>query len=123
MSTQLYSSCEVYIDGAKATEETSVKVTFDSKASVIDTVSRGFAGVSPGSRMITLTVDNAVPSAGFEFDPTISIRDLQVREITLFAAGKTLTSKGFIMSSSFSHSVNAASTLSFEFSGDYATWE
>lgn len=122
MSTILYALCEVYLDGAKATEETSVKLNADSKAQVIDTVAKGFAGVSPGSKMITITVDNAVPSAGFEFDPSSHVGTLKVVELTLFAAGQTLTTKGFITSYSFQHSANSPSSLSFEFVGEFAEW-
>lgn len=122
MSTQLYTLCEVYIDGSKLSEETSVRINFDSKAQIVYTVARGFAGVSPGAKMITVTVDNAVPQATFEYDPAHKISTLQVVELTLFAAGKTLTSKGFILSSSFQHATNSASSLSFEFSGEYAEW-
>ncbi len=122
MSTGLYTLCEVYINGTKLVEETSVKVSRDSKANVVDTVARGFAGVSPGAKMLTISVENAVPSADFEQDPGKFIRDLGVVELTLFAAGRTLTSKGFILSDNFGHAVNSASTLSFDFVGEFANW-
>ena len=123
MSTQLYSLCEVYLNGSKLAEEASVKLTRDSKAQQVDTVARGFAGLSPGAKMMSITVDNAVPAAAFEVDPSRYIGTLEVVELTLYAAGKTLTTKGFIISDNFSHAVNSASSLSFDFIGDFANWE
>lgn len=123
MSTQLYTLCEVYIDGSKLTEETSVKLTVTSKAQVVETVARGFAGLSPGAKMISISIENAAPSATFEYDPSLAVSELRVVELTLFAAGKTLTSKGFLTDYEFGHSVNSPSSLSMSFTGEYAAWE
>lgn len=122
MSTQLYTQCEVYLDGAKLTEETGVKLGRTTKAQLVETVARGFAGMSPGAKMITVSVDNAAPAASLEVDPGTYMTGLRVAELTLFAAGKTLTSKGFITDDSFSHSVNTPSAISFEFIGEWAEW-
>lgn len=122
MSTQLYTLCEVYWNGRKLCEEASVKLTRDSKAQPVSTVARGFAGMSPGAKDLTISVENAVPAAAFEFNPGETIAELQVGEITLFAAGKTLSSKGFITKDDFSHAVNSEAKLSFEFMGEFADW-
>lgn len=122
MSTQLYTLCEVYWNGRKLAEEASVKLTRDSKAQPVVTVARGFAGMSPGAKDITISVENAVPAADFELNPGDYIGELRVGEITLFAAGKTLSSKGFITKDDFSHAVNSEAKLSFEFMGEFADW-
>jgi hypothetical protein len=108
----------VYLNGAKMLEETSVKISRDTKAQVIETVARGFAGVSPGARMMTVSVEAAVPSADFEVNPGKFMTGLQVVELTIFAAGRTLTSKGFFLSDNFSHATNSPSGLSFDFTGE-----
>lgn len=123
MSTQLYSNVEVYFNGSKLAEAASVKLSRDSKASVVETISRGFAGMTPGAKMVSITVENAVPGADFELDPSRFIGDLAVGELTLFCANRTLTSKGFIVSDSLSYSTNSSSSLSFEFAGEFARWQ
>jgi len=123
MSTQLYTLAEVWWNGKKLMEEASVKVTRDSKAQPVSTVGRGFAGMSPGAKDITISVENAVPSATFELNPGEYIDNLLVGEITIFAAGKSLVSKGFITKDDFSHAVNSEAKLSFEFMGDFADWK
>lgn len=122
MSTQVYTNVEIYVDGAKSLEAQTVKITRDSKAQDIETLSRGWAGMSPGAKMLTIAVENAVPSASIEVDSGPFLSTLKVVELTIFAAGKTLTTKGFIHSDSFSGAVNAPSGLSFEFKGEYADW-
>lgn len=123
MSTELYTLAEVYWNSRKLCEEASVRVSRDSKAQPVSTVHRGFAGMSPGAKDITISVDNAVPSADFELDPGRHIRDLEPGEIMIVAAGRTLTSKGFITKDDFSHAVNSEAKLSFDFMGQWADWE
>jgi len=122
MSTQLYTLAEVYWNGRKLAEEASVKVARDSKAQVVATVARGFAGMSPGAKDISISVENAVPAADFELNPGEYIDGLVAGEITVFAAGKTLSSKGFIIKDDFSHAVNSEAKLSFDFVGEFADW-
>lgn len=122
MSTQLYTLCEVYVDGSKLTEETSVKLSVTSKAQVVETVARGFAGLSPGAKMISISIENAAPSATLEYDPSAAVGELRVVELTLYASNKTLTSKGFITDYEFGHSVNSPSSLSLSFVGEFAEW-
>jgi hypothetical protein len=123
MSTQIYTLVEPYLDGAKLTEATTVKIDVTSKAQIQETIARGFAGVSPGAKMITVTIDSAVPSADFEYDPTTDLSELRVKELTLFAAGRSLSSKGFVIDYSLQGSVNSPSSLSLTFIGEFAKWE
>lgn len=120
MSTQLYTSAEGYINGSKLSEAMNLQVTWVSQAQVVETLSRGFAGLSIGARHMTISCSSAVPSADFEYDPTTAIKTLEVVEFTVFVAGKSITSKGFFTTASFSGAVNSPSNLSFEFIGEYA---
>lgn len=123
MSTQLYTQVEVYLDGKKLTEATNVKLTRTTKAQLVETMARGFAGMSPGAKMVSINVENAVPAADFELDPGEYMEGLRVAELTLFAAGRTLTSKGFITDDGLSGATNSPSGLSFDFVGEFAKWE
>lgn len=122
MATNLYSIASVYINGALLAEETTVGIDRDSKAQEQYTVAKGFAGLSPGSPVTMISLDNAVPSQDFEVNPGQFIKQLQVVEVTVFAAGRTLTSKGFITSDNFGHAVNAEAKISMKFIGEYADW-
>lgn len=122
MSTGIYTGVEGYIEGSMLSEAMNIAIGHASQAQVVETMARGFAGLSPGAPHLTISCGNAVPRADFEYDPTTAIKLNTVVEFTCFVAGKTLTSKGFFLSCNFSGAVNSPSNLSFEFIGEYATW-
>lgn len=123
-NVQVYTRCLVTVNGNLLAEEASVTLTQNSGAQVVNTVSKGFAGVSPGAGSTEIDVDNAVPAAGFEYDPTDPMFNNEPVELGLtLSNGDTLTSKGFIMSQSFKHAVNSESMLAFKFHGGIAKFE
>jgi len=120
---EIYTKAVVYVNSSVLSEEASVAIKRLSGAQPVKTVAKGLAGFSPGAPMMTISVSNAVPSADFELDPGKMIADLEIVEITIFAAGRTLTSKGCILDDNFAHAVETASKLDFEFTGAMAQWE
>lgn len=120
---QNYTKATVTWEGALLTEESSVTVQRMSGAQQVKTVAKGFAGPSPGAPMMTIQVSNAVPSADFELNPGQAIKLNTIGEITIFAAGRTLTTKGYIDGDNFSHAVETASKLDFTVIAQYADWE
>ncbi len=88
----------------------------------VNTVAKGYAGESPGAANCEIQVKNAVPSADFELNPGPFIASLTEREFTFFAAGKTLTTKGFIDSDNLSHATDTPAELAFECTCEFADW-
>jgi len=119
---QLYTKATVYLNGGCMSEETDVSIKRSTGAQVVDTVAKGFSGVSPGSPKCEITITNAVPSADFEIDPGPFMLLLQPVELTIFAAGRTATSKAFVMDDNFTHGVNQASKLSMSLTGQFPQW-
>jgi len=119
---QKYTKATVYWNGTLLSEESSVTVKRVSGAQPVKTTAKGFAGMSPGAPMMTISIDSAVPAADFELNPGPVIENLEDGEITVFAGGRTLTSKGFITDDNFTHAVESQSKLSFEFTGQFADW-
>lgn len=119
---QLYTAANVYINGSLLSEEASVTVNRSTNSQQVITVAKGYAGESPGAAMCEITVESAVPAADFELDPSTFMGELQVVEFTVFAAGNTLTFKGFIISDNFSHAANTESKLTFNARGQFAEW-
>lgn len=115
----------MYLNGALLAEEMSVTLERDTKAIEIETVVKGLAGYSPGAARTTCDVECAVPVADFELNPGkywSNNGTPVVVEWTLFAAGRTLTFKGWIPKDKFQHGVNQASKISFSAVGQYADW-
>jgi len=123
MAQQKYTKAIVYVDGGKLTQETKVTVRRTTGSQPVKTVAGGYSGESPGSAMVEITVDNAVPSADFELNPGAYMKSLASAEVTLFAAGSTLTSKGCIYEDNFSHGESQVASISFSFRGQFADWE
>lgn len=123
MANTLYTNAAVAINGAMLLEEVSVNVARATGSQPIFTVLKGYAGESSGANTIEIDVTNAVPTADFEFDGGAVMESLQEVEITVYAAGKRLTSKGYIISDSFKHSANSESNYDFKFRGKYAKFE
>lgn len=121
-NVQRYTLATVVVNGSTLTEESNVTVKRESGGNAVKTVSKGYAGRSPGAPMTMITVKNAVPSADFELNPGPDINDTTVVEISIFAAGRTLTVSGFIISDNFQHGVESPAELEFEFEGGPSDW-
>src|SRR5688572_19231730 len=98
---QRYSKTTVLWNGQLLAEESSLTVRRISGAQVVKTVAKGFAGLSAVAPMCEISVENAVPAEDCELDTGESIEGLILGELTIFAAGRTLTSKGFIIDDKF----------------------
>ena len=131
MALQQYSGAEVYFNGLKLMEEAQVSISRNTHASKIATLARGFAGIIDGASDMEINVSNAVPGVGFELNPGAFMNLKKEKgdgggiprfEITIIAAGRTLTTVGQIMSDNFDHAVNSASKLDFVAVCDPADW-
>lgn len=123
MALQLYSNCLIYVDGTLLAEAQQVSVDRETNAQNLLTIAKGFAGMSPGAPLCMISFDNAVPSAAFEMNPGPFMRNLTVKEITLFAGGATLSTKGFFVSDNFQYAVNSESKLSAKVVAEFADWK
>lgn len=128
MALQLYSQAEIYLNGTKLAEEAQVSISRRTNAQPVNTVAKGYAGESPGAAIMEIKVTSAIPAAAFEVNPgqfmgLISASALQGIEITIFAAGQTLTAKGFIYEDNLSHAVNSEAKLEFSARTEPADWK
>lgn len=111
---QIYSSAYVTIDNKLLAQEVSVTVEKKSALQPVFTLAAGFAGMSLGAGTAEVTIDNAVPSSDFEFNPDPYMRTGAVVEVGLVMAGRQSVFKGFITDATYSHSVNDSSKLSMK---------
>lgn len=121
--SQLYTQVYVTINGKLLLEHASMTLNRSSGAQPVNTVGRGFAGVSPGAPVSSITIENALPVAGFEFNAQDYLKELETVEIGLLAAGLAFTSEGFIMEDTLQHGVSSASGYSFQFMGDFSKFQ
>lgn len=108
----------MFVDGILLSESTTVSVESDPQLQPIFTQQKGFAGVSPGAEQTKISVDSAVPRAGFEVDYLKRAQGVSVVELTFFAHSQKNTTRGFITSVKQSYGVSQAASVSFEFLGE-----
>jgi hypothetical protein len=123
MALQIYSSSAVYINNSQLTENASVTVDRESGMQRVLTIAKGFAGVSPGARLAMVTIKNAVPSVGFEFDPGNVMEGLIPVAVSVFAADATFITRGFVEKDTFVHAVNSEATQDITFVCEYGQYE
>lgn len=96
MALQLYDKPSFFVKGGLLSEAESLSMDHKSNATPINTMQKGFAGVSPGAAMVEAKVSSAVPRVGFEFDAIKASQNLDIIEVVMFRAGKKVKTKGFI---------------------------
>lgn len=109
---KLYSNSDVFINGALLAEEASVSVNKKSGLNPVFTVQNGLAGMTQGAGTAEVSIESAVPSADFEFNPDPFMKTGEVVELRIVMANRETNCKGFITDASYAHSVNDASKLS-----------
>lgn len=120
---QLYSKVYVYINGSLLVQNADVKITRHSGMTPLSTLFRSFAGSAQGNQFIEIAIGNAVPEAGFEYDPGIVEETYGAFvNISLVAGGSTLTTDGNIIEDNLSYAIDSSSKLDITFHGEYANW-
>lgn len=109
---KLYSNAEVFINGSLMAEESSVSVAKKSGLNPVFTVANGLAGATKGAATAEVSIESAVPSADFEFNPDSFMLVGEVVELRVVMANRETNCKGFITDATYSHSVNDSSKLS-----------
>lgn len=117
MALALYDRAVFFANGAMFAEARKVTVKHENNAQDIITMQKGLAGFSPGYGRVTMTVDNAVPQTGLEFDYISSLQNLDIIEVTLFRAAKKITCKGVIKNVDENYDAESPSAVSFDFTG------
>jgi hypothetical protein len=121
-NNQLYAVAYVYVNGGLLAEAASVSVKRATNSQPVTTIVKGYAGESPGASMTEISIEGAVPAAGFEMNPGPFMAQLKAVEFTMFVAGAKMTFKGFITEDNFQYAVNSEAKLSFSARGNFADY-
>lgn len=110
----LYTNARMEINSTLMLQVTSLEVTRNSGAIDQHTMPLGWAGESPGSPMMNIRADNAVPSAGLEFDAGVYMASLTEVSVTIYLDNQTLTTRGIINQDTLRKGVDQNASYSFE---------
>ncbi len=113
-NAQLYTILLGVVGGTLLAEEQEIDWNRTANAQQVDTVIKGFAGMSPGSPMLEVDIVEAMPQGGFEFDAGPYIQSLQTVPVQVIGpGGKTMKGDAFIIQDQGRHGVNQQARYSF----------
>lgn len=112
-----YTQGQIFIEGALCAEEVTFSTSFKTNNQDVITQAKGFAGVTPGAGMTDVTIEEAIPRAGFELDFYKWAKNRTAIEIVGWRGSKKLTIKGFIDGIDEKHGVNTNSIASITIKG------
>lgn len=110
----LYSILVGVVGGNLLAQEQEIDFSRTANAQQVDTVILGFAGMSPGSPMLEVDVNNAAPQGGLEFDAGPYILALGLVPVQVIGpGGKVMKGDAFIISDNGRHGVNQQMRYNF----------
>lgn len=122
-NAQLYSVLLAVVGGNLLAEEQEIDFNRTANAQQVDTVLKGFAGLSPGSPMLEVDINNAAPQGGFEFDAGPYIGSLTPIPIQVTGpGGKVLKGDAFIIHDNGRHGVNQQMRYNFRCIMGFKNW-
>ena len=116
MAAKFYSTIRILIDGQYMAELTSGSIDFDPRLNEVETVD-GF-GYTPGSKRVTITIGEAVPIGGLEFDFARALALSTSHQVEFVFGGQSYVSNGLFTGGSINGGANANTEASFTWVGD-----
>jgi hypothetical protein len=118
-----YSIVFVGVNGSLLAQAEDVTIERDNNAQPVSTMALGYAGDSPGAAMMMITVQNAVPQAGFELDAGPFMASVSSCRIDTYGpAGLILSADANIYKDTFKKGVNSPASYSFQARAKMAQW-
>lgn len=118
MALQMYEKGALFMDGVLLAEIGEFSIEHDAKVVEIETMQKGFAGISPGAARTSVDLSSMVPRKGMEKDYITAVQQNTIVELTAFRAGQKGTCKGFLVKASEKYGVNQAAGISTSFIGE-----
>lgn len=123
---QLYDQMYVSLDGKLLAENTSIGTELTGQQQEVETLVRGFAGISPGPDKRTISFENVIPISGMEFaieQAYLNKAELSVR-LQQGGSGRKYEGKGFVQPGiKIDSGVGKTTTLSFSMVCDPGAFE
>lgn len=107
----------VTVNAVPVLQSSSIDFSVDTQNKDVETLLLGMAGFSVGPQKVMVSVDNAIPQAGMEFDWVGIALAQQAITLGFKLAGKTYTCTGDVRTVKAGTKVSDANTVSWEFHG------
>ncbi len=120
---QLYTGIYATIDDKLLAEEVSITIQKNSGSNPVNTVVKGFAGVSPGAGSANWTIEMAAPSADFEVNPDAYLTTNKISRFGAVMSGRQMSTDVFILTAEYTHGVNQEAKITITAIGPLKPWE
>ena len=118
MALQRYEGpAEIYVTGRLLAEASSVQTRVNANNNPVRTMRRGLAGKSDGAREATMSISNAIPRAGAEFDFVTLVKSGAFVEVVQRVAGVAWTFEMWIDSCDVRQQTDGEATYDVELFG------
>lgn len=119
MAAEIYGQMLASLNGALATEATTVSTALENTDQDVLTLAKGWAGQTPSPQKRVTKITAMVPIAGFEFDYEQKELDKEVvvLGLQLLGSGKKCEAEGFLRNVSIEAGVGQNLSVSFEHHG------
>jgi hypothetical protein len=113
------------INSALLAQERAITIHRSNNAQPVATVALGYAGDSPGAGMVDITVENALPQEGLEFDAGPVMAAVGTVEFYVYLPGAPpqLKCTAFVYEDTLRHGVNTPASYSFRCRAPLEQWE
>jgi hypothetical protein len=124
-SVTLYDQFYVSVDGQLLAENQELSISLEGDDQDVMTIVKGFAGETPSPKKVVVSLKNAVPSTGFEFDFWGAALRKSKHKLRLQSAstGKSLTSEGSFRKPKIEAGVGKSVQNDVEFHGGPGDWQ
>lgn len=124
-----YTNAAIDIEGLRLLQAETIEIDFQSNAVDQNTLALGHAGKSPGPKKVMVKVTSAVPTDGFEYDPTPAIMALNATAFSVYMCGtnnrysRVATARGTVVQATFKKGTGQNASIDFTIEAPFTTWQ
>lgn len=97
MPSEIYSQGQIFADGILIADAVTVGVDYNTNDQPVLTMGKGFNGITPGAGQTNVSIDEAIPRAGYGYDWFQRAVNRTPVEVVVWRGSKKMNLKGFIM--------------------------
>lgn len=115
--TKYEGAAEIYVNGRLQAEAESSEAKVDANDNVVNTMQKGFAGFSDGAGSSTISINSAIPRAGYETDFVAAVVEKKSVVVVIKSGARRHRFEGRFQSAAWGNGTSATSMLKGEFVG------
>lgn len=108
---------QIFVNNRLLAEASKCTPRISSNDNEVNTMVKGFAGFSDGPGKVEITIENAVPKKGYEFDFVDAVNNKKTVTLTVISGGRRQTTTGRFLTAEWSNDVGSSTVLTASYTG------